>query len=226
MVAVNRTEEKGHAYYKELQENLYSAVISDILDSLGVRNQTLDPSIRPISQEMVVVGRAKTVQVADVHRAPNEPYKKQMEVLDGMQPGEVFVGDVGGSERSAFFGELMATAVKVAGGRGAIIDGLVRDAGKIIDLGFPVFMKGFRPTDSFGRNEVLDYDVPIKIGGVEVHPGDLVFGDMDGVVVIPKDIEEEVIQKALEKVNGENLVRDEIRNGMKISEVFKKYKIL
>jgi 4-hydroxy-4-methyl-2-oxoglutarate aldolase len=225
-MTVDRMKVQGQAYYNHLQQNLYSAVISDILDSLGFRNQTFDPSIRPISQDMVVVGRAKTVQVADVHRAPKEPYKKQMEVLDSIQPGEVFVGDVGGSERSAFFGELMATAVKVAGGRGAIIDGLVRDATKIIELGFPVFMKGFRPTDSFGRNEVLDYDIPIKIGGVEVHPEDLVFGDLDGVVVVPKDIEEEVIQKALEKVNGENLVRDEIRNGMKISEVFKKYQIL
>lgn len=225
---MNETMTKKHEqeYYDYLQQNLYSAVISDILDSLGYRNQTLDPSIRPISQDMVLVGRAKTVQVADVHRAPKEPYKKQMEVLDGIQPGEVFVGDVGGSKRSAFFGELMSLATKVAGGRGAIVDGLVRDAKKIMELDFPIFVKGFRPSDSFGRNEVIDYDISIKIGGVEIHPGDLVFGDIDGVVVVPKDLEEGVIQKALEKVNGENLVRDEIRKGMKVSDVFEKYGIL
>ncbi|MFE7083579.1 RraA family protein [Priestia megaterium] len=219
-------KKKGQEYYNHLEQNLYSAVISDILDSLGYRNQTLNPSIRPISQDMIVVGRAKTVQVADVHRAPKEPYKKQMEVLDSIQPGEIFVGDVGGSERSAFFGELMSTATKVAGGRGAIIDGLVRDAKKIMELGFPVFIKGFRPSDSFGRNEVIDYDIPIMIGGVEVYPGDLIFGDIDGVVVIPKKLEQEVIQKALEKVNGENLVREKILNGMKVSEAFRKYGIL
>jgi 4-hydroxy-4-methyl-2-oxoglutarate aldolase len=220
------TNKNGQAYYDLLQQQLYTAVISDILDSLGYRNQTLNPSIRPISQDMVLVGRAKTVQVADVHRAPKEPYKKQMEVLDGIQLGEIFVADVRSSERSAFFGELMSTATKMAGGRGAIIDGLVRDAKKIIELDFPVFTTGFRPSDSYGRNEVIDYDIPIKIGGVEVQPGDLLFGDMDGVVVVPKNVEEEVIQKAFEKVNGENLVRDEIRKGMKVSTVFKKYGIL
>jgi 4-hydroxy-4-methyl-2-oxoglutarate aldolase len=214
------------SYYDQLQGKLYSAVISDILDSLGYRNQTMGPDIRPLTTEMVVVGRAKTVQVSDVHRIPDKPYLKQMEVLDSIGEGEVFVAAVGGSKRSAFFGELMSTATKVAGGRGAIVDGMIRDARKIIEMDFPVFSTGFRPTDSLGRNEVIEYDVPIDCGGVTVSSGDLVFGDLDGIVVVPKEIEETVIQKAMEKVSGENLVRDKIREGMKVSEVFRRYGIL
>lgn len=217
---------KNQAYLDQLQEKLYSAVISDILDSLELRNQALPQHIRPLDPDMVVCGYAKTVQVADVYRKPAQAYKKQIEVLDGMQPGEVFVGDVGGSERSAFFGELMSAAMKVAGGRGAVIDGLCRDVKKIKQLGFPVFVKGTRPTDSYARNEVIDFDVPIKIGDVQIQPGDLIFGDIDGIVVVPKDVEDEVIAKAFEKVNGENMVREHILKGMKVSEVFEKFGIL
>ncbi|AOH54381.1 hypothetical protein ABE28_008435 [Peribacillus muralis] len=214
------------AYLNELQENLYTAVISDILDSLGWKNQALPLHIRPLDPDMVICGYAKTVQVADVSREPEKPYKKQIEVLDSIRPGEVFVGDVGGSERSAFFGELMSTATKVAGGRGAVIDGLCRDIKKIKELGFPVFAKGMRPTDSYARNEVIDYDVTIKVGNVMIEPGDLIFGDIDGIVVVPKAIEEEVVNKAFEKVKGENMVRDHILKGMKVSEVFAKFGIL
>jgi len=217
---------KNQAYLDQLQEKLYSAVISDILDSLELRNQALPQHIRPLDPDMVVCGYAKTVQVADVYRKPAQAYKKQIEVLDGMQPGEVFVGDVGGSERSAFFGELMSAATKVVGGRGAVIDGLCRDVKKIKQLGFPVFVKGTRPTDSYARNEVIDFDVPIKIGDVQIQPGDLIFGDIDGIVVVPKDVEDEVIAKAFEKVNGENMVREHILKGMKVSEVFEKFGIL
>ncbi|WP_313639873.1 RraA family protein [Paenibacillus sp. FSL K6-0276] len=217
---------KNQAYLDQLQEKLYSAVISDILDSLELRNQALPQHIRPLDPDMVVCGYAKTVQVADVSRKPAQAYKKQIEVLDGIQPGEVFVGDVGGSERSAFFGELMSTATMVAGGRGAVIDGLCRDVKKIKQLGFPVFVKGTRPTDSYARNEVIDFDVPIKIGDVQIQPGDLIFGDIDGIVVVPKEVEDEVIAKAFEKVNGENMVREHILQGMKVSEVFEKFGIL
>jgi 4-hydroxy-4-methyl-2-oxoglutarate aldolase len=210
----------------ELQGKLYSAVLSDILDSLSYRNQTMNPSIRPLTDNMVVFGRAKTVLGADVYDIPKKPYQKQIKVLDSIQPGEIFVASISGSKRSAFFGELMSTATKVAGGRGAIIDGLTRDSKKIIELNFPVFCTGFRPTDSMGRNEVIDYDVPIECGGVTVNPGDLIFGDMDGVVVIPQAIEEKVIMLAIEKVEGENLVRDEILKGMKVSEAFDKYGLL
>ncbi|ARD85275.1 demethylmenaquinone methyltransferase [Ferroplasma acidiphilum] len=216
----------SNKYYEDLKSKLYSAVISDSLDSFGFREQTMSPEIRPLNENMIVVGRAKTVLAADVYHIPEKHYFKQIEVLDSIRQGDVFVASVSGSKRSAFWGELMSTATKVAGGRGAVIDGLSRDTKKIIKLDFPVFSVGFRPTDSLGRNDVIDYDVPIECGGVKVNSGDLIFGDVDGVVVVPREIEKNVIQAALDKVDGENKVRDEILHGVKVSEVFRKYKIL
>lgn len=216
----------SNKYYEDLKSKLYSAVISDSLDSFGFREQTMSPEIRPLNENMIVVGRAKTVLAADVYHIPEKHYFKQIEVLDSIRQGDVFVASVSGSKRSAFWGELMSTATKVAGGRGAVIDGLSRDTKKIIKLDFSVFSVGFRPTDSLGRNDVIDYDVPIECGGVKVNSGDLIFGDVDGVVVVPREIEKNVIQAALDKVDGENKVRDEILHGVKVSEVFRKYKIL
>ena len=212
--------------FEAIERKLYSAVISDILDSLGYRNQTMDPLIRPLVNDMVVAGIAKTVMAADVHRLPEKPYAKQIEVLDQIKPGEIFVATLNGSHRSAFFGELLSTATRARGGRGAVIDGLSRDSKKIIEMGFPVFSRGFRPTDSLGRNEVMEYDVPISCGGVTVNPGDLIFADMDGVVVVPSPLIEEVITKALDKVGAENLVRTAIQNGMKVAEAWEKFGVL
>lgn len=218
--------ETTQPYYDDLREKLYSAVLSDILDELSLRRQTMAPEIRPLSPEMIVVGRAKTVMATDVNRVPERPYEKQIEVLDSIEAGEVFVATVNGSGRSAFFGELMATATSVAGGRGAIVDGLTRDSKRITELGFPTFCQGFRPTDSLGRNEVIEYDVTIECGGVDIEPGDLVFGDRDGVVVVPATVESEVISQAMEKVSGENRVREALWAGMKTSEAFEKYGVL
>jgi 4-hydroxy-4-methyl-2-oxoglutarate aldolase len=213
-------------YFDEIKEQLYSAVISDVLDSLGYRNQTMEPRLRPVEPSMVLVGRAKTVLAAEVYRIPDKPYEKQIAALDSIKPGEVFVAALNGSKSSAFFGELMATAIRAAGGRGAVIDGLSRDTKKIVGMGFPVFVAGFRPTDSLGRIEVIESDTPIICAGVWVHPGDLIFGDIDGIVVVPQSIEEQVIAKAKEKVKGENLVRDLLQQGVKISVAFERYGIL
>ncbi|MBP1154901.1 MULTISPECIES: RraA family protein [unclassified Paenibacillus] len=215
-----------HEYYNELQTKLYSAVISDILDELGYRNQTMDPEIRPLTGDTVLVGRAKTVLAADVYRIPQEAYLKQMEALDSIKEGEIFVATVSGSRRSAFFGELMATATMQNGGRGAIIFGLTRDTSKIKQLNFPLFTCGFRPTDSLGRNEVIDYDIPVGCGSVTVNPNDLIFADIDGIVVIPSAVEEEVISKAMVKVSKENVVRDGIMKGMSVKEAYSKYGVL
>jgi 4-hydroxy-4-methyl-2-oxoglutarate aldolase len=215
-----------HEYYDKLKAQLYSAVISDILDELGYRKQTMEPEIRPLADDMVLVGRAKTVLASDVYRIPQDPYLKQMEALDSIRAGEIFVATVNGSRRSAFFGELMATATLKNGGRGAIIFGLTRDTTKVKQLNFPIFTCGFRPTDSLGRNEVIDYDIPIECGGVTVNPNDLLFADIDGVVVIPSAVEEEVISKAISKVNKENVVRDAIIKGMSVKEAYSKYGVL
>lgn len=214
------------AYFDRLQNNLYSAVISDMLDEIGLRNQTMAPRIRPLTPDMVVVGRARTVLVANSFQEPEVPYQKLIEVLDSTKPGDVFIGALSGSTRSGFFGELTSATMKHAGGRGAIIDGTIRDQRQIIELGYPVFSIGSRPSDSYGRNEVIAYDVTVQCGGVTVNPGDLVFGDMDGVVVVPRKVEEEVIEKAFKKVEGENVVLQQLKEGAKISDMFAKYKIL
>ncbi|MBS4192332.1 RraA family protein [Bacillus sp. FJAT-49705] len=214
------------AYFDDLEKKLYTAVVNDVLDSLGYRNQTADPGIRPINSDKVLVGRAKTIQASEVNREPKEPYVKLIEALDSIEQGDIFIASTGASNRSGFYGELLATATSVAGGRGAIIDGLIRDARQLKKMGFPVFTRGFRPTDSYGRNEVIEYDVSISCGGVTVNPGDLIIADIDGIVVVPAALEAEVIEKALKKVSGENMVREELLKGVKISEVFKKYEIL
>lgn len=213
--------------YQAIETKLYSAVISDILDSLGYRQQTMDPLIRPLVNDMVVFGKAKTVLAADVNRMPDKPYAKLIEVLDEIKPGEIFVASLNGSTRSAFFGELLSTATRARGGRGAVIDGLSRDSRKIIEMGFPLFSRGYRPTDSLGRNEVMEYDVVIECGGVTVRPDDFIFGDIDGLVVIPAEVAEEVITKALAKAGAENLVRDAIKNdGMKVAAAYAKFGVL
>ncbi len=213
--------------FELMTQKLYSAVISDILDSLGYRHQAMEAGIRPLTPDMVVAGWARTVVAVDVNRMPDKPYEKLIDVLDAIQPGEIFVATLNGSERSAFFGELLSTATRARGGRGAIIDGLSRDSRKIIEMGFPLFSRGHRPTDSCGRNEVVEYDTVIECGGVTVRPGDIVFGDIDGIVVIPAAVAREVITKALEKVNAENVVRDAItHHGMKVKDAFAKYGVL
>jgi regulator of RNase E activity RraA len=218
---------KDNLDYAAMKSKLYSAVISDVLDSIGYRHQTMDPAIRPLVHDMVVVGKAKTVMAADVSRMPQKPYEKLIEVLDQIEPGEVFVAALNGSNRSAFFGELLSTATRARGGCGAVIDGLSRDSKKIIEMGFPLFSRGYRPTDSLGRNEVMEYDVVIDCGGVAVSPGDIIFGDIDGIVVIPAAVAQEVIAKAFEKVNAENRVRDAIKHdGLKVAEAYAKFGVL
>lgn len=210
----------------QLKEKLYSAVICDILDSLGYRKQGMKHTIRPLMEDGVAVGRAFTVLAADIYEVPAEPYKLELEAVDSIKNGEIMVASTNGSISCGFWGELLSTAVMGRGGTGAIIDGLTRDGKKIIDMGFPVFARGMSPYDSKGRTEVIAYQVPVVCGGVLVNPGDIVFADYDGIVVIPHELENEVIAKALEKVSGENTVRDELRAGVSAKEVFERYGIL
>ncbi|WP_102344956.1 RraA family protein [Bacillus sp. Marseille-P3661] len=211
--------------FDQLKEHLYSAVIADILDDLGYRNQTMDHTVRPLLRDMVVVGRAYPVLAVDIYEVPDNPYDGLIESLDGIQPGDVYIVSLP-SKRTAVWGELLSNAALVRGGRGAIVDGCIRDTKKIEELGFPVFSSGYLPRDSKGRNIILESRVPIECAGVKVYPGDLIFADYDGVVIVPNQIEDEVIAKALEKVSGENTVRDEVRKGASIKEIFDKFGIL
>lgn len=215
-----------HLDFDQMKEKLYSAVICDILDSLGYRKQAMNHTIRPLMEDWVAVGRAFTVLASDIFEVPAEPYKLELEAVDSIKKGDLMVATTNGSVSCGFWGELLSTAVAGRGSNGAIIDGLTRDSHKIMSMGFPLFVRGMSPYDSKGRTEVIGYQVPIVCGGVLVNPGDIVFADLDGIVVIPHELEEEVITKALEKVSGEDTVREELKAGATAREVFKKYGIL
>jgi len=213
-------------YFTLIEEKLYTAVLADIMDSLGYMNQTLRHDLRPLYQEAKIVGRAATMVTADVYHPPAEPYKLELALLDDLKPGDVVVCASGGSTRAALWGELLSTHTRAQGGRGALIDGLTRDAAKIIEMRFPVFALGMVPADSRGRLDAVAIRVPVEIGGVRINDGDLIVADLDGCVAVPQAIESEVIEQALKKVSAENVVRDILRRGASIQQVFQEYGVL
>lgn len=219
-------QQRDKAMFDLMSEKLYAAVISDTLDELGYRNQVMRENINPIDPNWIVAGRAKTVLSVDVHYVPEDPYAKEIEAVDSVQENEVVIGCTNESKQNGLWGELLSTASKVRGARGAIVDGLIRDTAKILELGFPVFATGTKPVDSQGRGLVIDYDIPVLCGGVMVYPGDVVFGDRDGIVIIPKAIVDEVIKRALDKATRENHTRDELLQGRTLREVYDKYGVL
>ena len=209
-----------------MKEKLYASVISDVLDRLGYRNQAMNAEIRPIYPEAVAVGRAMTVLTVDVYQVTSDPYRMEIESVDSLKPNDVLVACTNNSTRTCFWGELLSTAARARGARGAVIDGYTRDVKRIIQMGFPVFAAGIRPIDSMGRSLVVGYNVPIVCGEVCVRPGDIVFGDIDGVVVVPHEVENEVIPKAIEKATGENVTRSELQKGAFLRDVYAKYGVL
>ncbi|MCH7772573.1 MAG: RraA family protein [Bacteroidetes bacterium] len=212
--------------FEMMKEKLYAAVISDALDQVGYRNQTMHHDIRPLYMEAVAVGRAMPVLCVDVYEVPDQPYQMEIAAVDSLKPNDVLVCSTNYSTRNCFWGELLSTAARVRGARGAIVEGFIRDIKQIIEMQFPVFMTGISPVDSSGRGDVIAYNVPIECGGVKVNPGDIIFGDYDGVVVIPKKVENKVIEAALEKVSGENRTRGELLKGLTLKAVYDKYGIL
>ncbi len=206
---------------------LYSAVVADTLDALGHRNSALPPRIRPLkSAGWKVLGPAVTLNVIPVVTEPAIPYQVEMACIDSLQPGQVLIATTNGDYGSALWGELLSTACQARGAAGVVLDALTRDAEKILAMDYPVFAAGFSPLDSKGRLDGHSYNVPIRIGGCVIHPGDWVFADVDGVVVIPQALADEAFARAIEKVRGENRVRDELAAGKSVRETFAKYGIL
>ncbi len=212
--------------FEMIQAELYSGVISDVLDALGYRQQTMSADIRPVHPDMVVVGRARTVLSVDVYHVRDDGYDKEIAFVDALQPDEVVVACTNRSTRTGLWGELLSTAARARGARGTITDGFVRDVKRIVRMGFPVFAVGMRPVDSRGRSIVFEYDVPIECGGVPVQGGDLIFGDIDGVVVVPQAVTEQAITEALHKVRQENASRAELEQGGYLRDVYAKYQVL
>jgi 4-hydroxy-4-methyl-2-oxoglutarate aldolase len=203
----------------------YSAVFSDICDAIGLRGQTVSPGIGPLGGPGTLVGWARTAVSVPVEAAPARHYGGEIDFIDGLRLGDVAVVDC--SQRpAAAWGELFSTAAVGRGARGAVIDGLVRDRRKITELGFPVFARGCRPTDSLGRVSIRDTDVPVEIGGVRVEPGDLVVADQDGITVVPRANAEHAIALALEKATTENKARDLLLQGGTLADVWERFRVL
>lgn len=209
-----------------LREQLYVPVVSDVLDAMGYLDQAMTAELRPLEPHMRVIGRAHTALATDVYERPEEPYRLEIEAIDALEPGDVMVACTNGSTRTCFWGELLSTAATARGATGCVIDGHTRDALKIAEMGFPLFCTGFRPVDSSYRSSVVAYDVPVVVGGVRIEPGDIVFGDFDGIVVIPKGILPEVVARAVEKVETENHTRDMLREGALLRDVYDKFGVL
>jgi 4-hydroxy-4-methyl-2-oxoglutarate aldolase len=215
------------AMYDRMAKELYVAVISDILDGLGLRHQVMTANIRPAdpSSRKIVVGRAATVLFAPIYEVPAEPYTTQIKAIDSLMPGDVGVLSTSGVD-ATFWGELFSNAALARGARGMVIDGHHRDTRKILDLGFPVFSTGARPVDISGRAQAIGFDIPVSCGGVLVRPGDIIFAEIDGIAVIPHDVADEAVAKAFEKVATEDRARDDLREGAYLADVWKKYRVL
>ena len=212
--------------YNEKLEKCYSAVLMDVMDQMNVRVQCMDPSVKPLLPTMRTWGEAVTIYVETVTDVPERPFQLEMEVLDDIKEGQVLVTQCNAKELSAFWGGLLSNAAVGRKAAGSISDGGARDFTEIVELGFPTFCKGLSPYDSCGRMDGKERDIPIIVGGIRVAPGDLIFGDVDGVVVVPQEMSDEVIAKAWEKVQGENTVREELRAGASVVKTFEKYGIL
>ena len=216
--------------FKLMRHELYSAVIGDIMDKQGYIHQFLSPRIRPLHDKMIVAGRAMTVLEMDMNRINdsnllNKPFGLMLEALDDLKRNEVYIC-TGASDTYALWGELMATRAKKTGSAGAVVDGYSRDTHGVLALDFPAFSYGCYAQDQAPRGKVVDFRIPLTFGEVKVNPGDIVFGDIDGVCVIPKLIEEEIIIKAFEKANDEKIVKQKIEEGMPCCEAFAKYGVM
>ena len=216
------------------RSELFTAVVGDVMDKLGLQRQFLPPTIRPLAPDMVAIGRAMTVLEADCFEAESEssgnpvmskPFGLMLDALDDLKPFEIYLC-TGASPRYALWGELMSVRALRLGAAGAVVDGYSRDTPGILELGFPTFSYGPYAQDQGPRGKVIDFRVPLEIEGTRVRPGDLVFGDIDGVCTVPREAETEVITAALEKARGEKTVRKAIEAGMSAKEAFETYGIL
>lgn len=216
------------ALFDRMARELYVAVVSDVLDALGYRDQVMRVDIRPVLPDpgAVVVGRAATQLIAPQLEAQEEPYEEQIAAIDALRPGDVVVIAAPGFIAAATWGELFSTAAGARGARGTVIDGYHRDTRQLLELGYPVFSTGARPKDIAARGAVVARGKPVRCGGVRVRQGDIVFAEVDGIAVIPQDVAGEAVERAFAKAAAEDRCRDDLRAGALLSEVWETHKVL
>lgn len=219
--------------FRLFETELFVAVVGDVMDTIGLQHQFLPPVFKPVDEKTRLLGRAMPVLETDIfpYEGPKQnpvmdkPFGLMFEALDDLKPGEIYVAS-GASPRYALWGELMSTRAKMLGARGALVDGFARDIDGIRALDFPCFCTGYYAQDQGVRGKVIDYRCALEIGGVRIEPGNLLFGDKEGILVIPREAEEEVVRLALEKVRGEKLVAKAIREGMSAVEAYRTFGIM
>lgn len=211
-----------------IRTHLYVPAVCDVLDSLGYRDRAMHQRLRPLdAAHCVIVGRARTFRWMDTdYITETDPYGLEIAVMDSLKAGDVAVHSTDAAGTNAPWGELMSTVAKHNGATGCICDSNIRDCQKIIAMQFPVFYAGIRPLDSMGRGKVMAYDVPVRCGDVLVHPGELIFADFDGVVVVPREVEDQVLACAYDKVTKENHSRRDLLKGDTLRAVFDRYGVL
>lgn len=211
----------------QLRERLSAALVADALDAEGYRHQSPRLPLRPLTTDgRPLIGRAKTTLWANMAHPDPSPYELELVALDGCEVDDVFVAAAHGSTHSGIWGELLSTAARNRGCAGAIVDGMVRDLRQMKSMGFPVWALGSCVYDSKDRQRVIDVDVRVDIDSILITPGDLIVADLDGVVIVPEEVEDAVVERAWEKVHAENEVRDAIRGGMLAAAAFAKYGVL
>ncbi|MBQ7500808.1 MAG: RraA family protein [Clostridia bacterium] len=216
--------------FEMMKEYLYTAVVGDIMDKMGMRHQFLPQEIRPLREDMVIAGRAMTVLESDIEnvdmsRFEGKAFGMMLEALDDLKEDEIYFCS-GSSMNYAVLGELMTTRIKYLGAAGAVVNGYLRDTNGILALDIPVFSTGCYAQDQAPRGVVVDFRVPLDVGKVHIEPGDILFGDIDGVLVIPRAHEKEILTAAYEKATGEKTVGNAIKAGMSVVEAFAKYGIM
>ena len=220
--------------FRIVKDELYTAVVGDSMDKLGFVHQFFPPQIKPLHDRMILAGRAMPVLEGDTfgEQYPgsanpllSKPFGLMLEALDDLKRNEVYVC-TGASPTYALWGELMTARATYLGAAGAVVNGYMRDKKGVVDGDFPIFSYGSYAQDQSPRGKVLDFRVPIEIAGVRIQPGDIVVGDMDGVCVVPREVEKEVFTGAIEKARGEKVVKKAILDGMSAKEAFEKYGIL
>lgn len=208
---------------RERYLRLYTGAIADMLDKGGYRHQVLPHYVTPFTRVNRVAGPAFTGQGYPCASTRNDDTQTRLDMLDSITPGTVSVWACGGGMECAHWGEIMSTAARERGCTGAVIDGGVRDLDFIDEMSYPVFARFKSCASSIGRWDIKEYQVTVKIGETVIHPGDFVFGDIDGVVIVPKDLTQDILAAAENVFERESGMRAELRRGVSIKEAYSKY---